>query len=128
MQKQQKNQARPGPKGSTSRTAQQESVVFPDVVSSDALGIYSDEELFGRLRRVEGDLQKVVDAHLDLDLRPWERELAYAQRELQIRRERRETHERYRRQLEKEFAEAEYGLPSADLDNTRFLRLAGVIN
>lgn len=92
----------------------------------DALGAIPDEELINRLRGLEEDRGKVLDAHLDPKL--WEEEVAYIRRELQIRRSRREAHDKYVRQLEKEYAEAEANLPVADLDNTHFLRIVGEIN
>lgn len=90
------------------------------------MGATPDEELINRLRSLEEDRQKVLDTHQDP--RPWEEEVAYIRRELQIRRERRAAHERYVRQLEKEYVESEANLPVADLDNTHFLRLVGEIN
>lgn len=101
-------------------------VGFPEVANMDALGIISDEELVTRLRSLEDDRAKVLDAHLDPRL--WEDEVAYVRREMQVRRTRRETHERYVRTLEREFADAEVGLPNADLDNSQFLRLVGEIS
>lgn len=92
----------------------------------DALGAIPDEELINRLRGLEEDRNKVLDAHLDS--RAWEEEVAYIRRELQIRRSRREAHDRYVRQLEQEYAESERNLPVADLDNTHFLRIVGEIN
>lgn len=83
----------------------------------------SDEELINRLHSLEEDRQKVLDANLAA--RPWEEEVAYIKRELQIRWARREAHDRYVRQLEKEFVESEANLPMADLDNSHFLRLVG---
>lgn len=92
----------------------------------DTLGAVPDDELITRLRSLEEDRIKVLDAHLDA--RQWEEEVAYIRRELQIRRSRREAHQNFVRQLEREFAEAEANLPVADLDNTHFLRIVGEIN
>ncbi len=101
-------------------------VAFPEVANIDVLAIAQDEELVSRLRSLEDDRTKVLDAHLDPKL--WEEEVAYLRREMQIRRSRREAHERYVRTLEREYADSEVGLPNADLDNSQFLRLIGEIS
>lgn len=108
------------------RPSRRGSIAIPDIVTIDVMGATPDEELINRLRSLEEDRQKVLDTHQDP--RPWEEEVAYIRRELQIRRERRAAHERYVRQLEKEYVESEANLPVADLDNTHFLRLVGEIN
>lgn len=114
------------PSATPARPSRRGSVATPDIVTIDAMGATPDEELINRLRSLEEDRQKVLEAHQDP--RPWEEEVAYIRRELQIRRDRRAAHERYVRQLEKEYAESEANLPVADLDNTHFLRLVGEIN
>lgn len=98
----------------------------PSLVDIDTLGAMQDDELVARFRAVDDDRLKVVNA--GLDARPWEEELAYARREMQIRRSRREAHDRYVRQLEREYQESEANLPVADLDNTNFLRIIGELN
>lgn len=122
MQKNRKRFASPP----QARSSRRYPVALPDVVSIDVLGTLGDEELFNRLKSLEEARQKVLEAHLDP--RQWEEEVAYIRRELQIRRQRRDLHVQYVRQLEKEFAESEAGLPVADLDNTHFLRLVGELN
>lgn len=114
------------PSPSQARPSRRYPVAVPDIVNSDALGAINDEELINRLRGLEEDRQKVLDAHLDS--RAWEEEVAYIRRELQIRRSRREAHDLYVRQLEREYADSERNLPVADLDNTHFLRIVGEIN
>lgn len=121
----QKNRKR-SPSPPQARSSRRYPVALPDVVSIDAMAALPDEELINRLRSLEEDRQKVLDAHLVA--RPWEEEVAYIRRELQIRRTRREAHDRYVRQLEREFAESEANLPVADLDNSHFLRLVGEWN
>ncbi len=101
-------------------------VSFPETTNIDVLSIVTDEELISRFRSIDDDRIKVLDAHLDP--RQWEEEIAYLRREMQIRRSRREAHERYSRQLEREYADSEVGLPQADLDNSHFLRLVGEIS
>ena len=123
----QKNWKRASTQLSTSpRAGRRYPVSIPDVMTTDELGIIVDEELIDRLRRLEEDRQKVVD--VVLDARPWEEEIAYVRRELQIRRTRREMHDRYVKQLESEYSRSEADLPSADLDNSRFLRIVGEIS
>ncbi len=117
----------PGPSSAhPSRLQCRSPVALPDVVSSDTLGAINDEELINRLRYLEEGRQKVLDAHLDPKL--WEEEVAYIQREMQIRCTRRDAHDQYMRLLEREYAESEKNLPVADLDNTHFLRIVGEFN
>ena len=92
----------------------------------DDIAIISDEELYERLRVLEADRDRALTNHFEPNL--WEIELAYLQREAQLRRVRRNAHEHYVKQIEREFAAAEAAAPVADLDNTHFLRMAGVIN
>lgn len=101
-------------------------VAVPDVINMDAMGAISDDELISRVRSLEEDRNKILDAHLDP--RTWEEEIAYIRRELQIRYARRDAHVRYIKQLEREYAGSENNLPVADLDNTHFLRIIGKIN
>lgn len=98
----------------------------PNVVSVDDLAVMPDDDLIVRLRSLEEDRQKVIDVLLDP--RPWEEEVAYIKRELQIRRARHEAHDLYVKELEREAAASEANLPVADLDNSRFLRLVGEMN
>ena len=98
-------------------------VPVPVVVSMDTMAAMPDEELINNLRSLEDDRQRLFAT--DQDATPWEVELAYIRRELQIRRERRVAHERYSKFLEREYVESESNLPVADLDNSYFLRLVG---
>lgn len=112
------SQARPAPR--------RHSNAPPAIVDTDTLGTMSDDELVTRHRTIDEDRLKVIG--MGADPRPWEDELAYSRREMQIRRSRREAHDKYVRQLEREYQDAEANLPSADLDNTNFLRAIGVMN
>lgn len=67
----------------------------PEVVCMDDIGYYSDELLVERMTRLENEKNRVSDAKLDPML--WEVELAYLQREKQIRQTRAERHEAYMR-------------------------------
>ncbi len=101
-------------------------IALPDIVNVDDMSVFSDDELGARCRMLEDDRQKVVNS--DFDPKPWEEEIAYVKREMQIRYERREAHARYVKQLDREFSESEASLPQADLDNTNFLRAIGELN
>lgn len=122
----QKNRQRSPQPATQGRPQRRYPVAVPDVVNMDATAITPDAELIERLRSLEEGRGKVLDAHLDPRL--WEEEVAYVRRELQVRRSRREAHDRYIKQLEQEYAESERNLPVADLDNTHFLRIVGEIN
>jgi hypothetical protein len=78
-----------------------------------------DEDVYGRLNALEADRVKVVESRLDA--RPWEEEIAYIRREIQLRRGRREAHEAFIREQARLFAEEERDLPAADFDNLKFV-------
>jgi len=117
---------------STQQYMRQETQIFPavvpNIVSYDELAVMSDDDVIGRLRVLEDDRNKVLNASMDPRL--WENELAYIKRELQIRRSRREAHDEYCYALEREYGTDQYedDLPVADLDNSYFLRLVGEMN
>ena len=67
----------------------------PEIVCMDDIGYYSDDLLHERMTRLESEKNRVVEARLDTTL--WEVELAYLQREKQIRQTRLEKHEAYMR-------------------------------
>ena len=71
----------------------QHSVELPVIVTIDVLAGASDSELRSR----NNDLENEKDSMLrdGYDPRPWEVELAYVQREIDIRRNRMYMHERY---------------------------------
>lgn len=102
------------------------SITLPDVVNMDDLAVLTDEELYARSRLLDEDRQYMFNA--GAVSRPWEEELAYVKRELMLRKSRRDAHEAYVRQIEREFQEQERNLPMADMDNTQFLRAVGEIN
>lgn len=88
----------------------------------DDLAVMSDDDLFGRYRELD-EHRKCADEML-VDARQWEEELAYTQRELAIRRHRRELHGRWLRQEAEYFAHSEDGLPVFDFDNSAFVYAA----
>lgn len=116
----------PSPSLLTSRPQRRQAIAPPDIAHMDVLAVTPDEELIKQLRALEDERNRVLESHQDP--RPWEEEVAYIRRELQVRRGRREAHDVYVRQLEREYAEAEANLPVADLDNTNFLRIIGELN
>jgi hypothetical protein len=64
-----------------------------DVVSIDDLALFSEEEISDRLNKCKSEMGKRTG---DWSWKErWETELAYAQRELQIRHERRMAHQAY---------------------------------
>lgn len=115
---------------SSQQSSKRRAIARPEIVNIDVLALLSDEELIARLHVLEDDRTKVLEHEgvFGTDPRPWEEEIAYVRRELQVRRIRREKHDRYLKILEWEYAQEEANLPVADLDNTNFLRLVGEIN
>jgi len=100
-------------------------IPVPLQANVDELGIALEEDLFASLRSLEEGRQKVIDVHMDP--RPWEEELAYVKRELQMRKIRREAHSKYL-DMTDDYSESEANLPFADLDNSAFLKLVGEWN
>ncbi len=100
-------------------------VAVPDVISNDELDTMQDAEVISRLNCLLSDRDKVLAA--DMDARVWEEEISYYRRQLHIRKTRRDAHDSYIYALEQESANSvpEHSLPSADLDNSRFVRLHG---
>jgi hypothetical protein len=94
---------------------------LPENVDVDVLGLMLDEDLVVRFRALDDARNQVIDARMDP--RPWEEEIAYVRREQQIRRVRRDAHDRYVRSFEREYSDSESGLPFADLDNSSFTDL-----
>jgi hypothetical protein len=94
-------------------------VAVPEVINMDILAGMMDEDVYGRLNALEADRVKVVESRLDA--RPWEEEIAYIRREIQLRRGRREAHEAFIREQARLFAEEERDLPAADFDNLKFV-------
>lgn len=121
MQKNRKHSPSSTPTPTQEMSSNHYPVALPHVVSIDALAVLTDEELNKRFFFLEMDRYNVMSA--GLVTRHWEEEIAYVQRELQIRRTRREAHDRYVHQLECEHSASEAYLPVADLDNSHFLRL-----
>lgn len=66
-----------------------------EVVSSDDLAIYSEEELAARASRLREEMHSRHVAPYSSDAAPWEVELAYIQREQGIRQQRKVLHRQY---------------------------------
>lgn len=67
----------------------------PDVVNMDDLAYIADDELEGRVAYLFSERDRAVS--MDVDVRPWEEEICYVQREMRIRLSRRAAHDRYMR-------------------------------
>lgn len=107
---------------SSFRNSSRYPVSLPEVVSLDVLGAMLDEDLIARLRALSEGVRAVFES--GLDLRPWETEIAYVRREMQLREGRRGRHERWLREEAQAFARAEVGLPPGDFDNSAFVYAA----
>lgn len=97
----------------------------PDIISIDVLGTMQDEELIKRLDTMY-DGRNAAFKNRRASVTPWEVEISYVRRELQLRRERRQAHDAYVKEVDAEHKasqQAEKYLPSADLDNTKFMFL-----
>lgn len=98
----------------------------------DVLALFTDEELYARQKMIGTERSKLLHGQqgyvTEDDVRAWDDELAYVARELQIRHVRRNAHAEYVRQCEIDFTSAEANAPTADLDNTGFLRSIGMLN
>ena len=93
-------------------------VSVPEVVNMDALSVISDDDLSNRAQAITSDRAKVIDSGNDPLL--WEIELCYTQREFQMRRSRREMHEKFMKDQSKISFDDESELPSAEFDNLRY--------
>lgn len=70
-----------------------------EVKSIDELAVMSEEELQGREYSLQDDLRSKRLAPLSSEASPWETELAYVQREQEIRRARKSRHREYMEKL-----------------------------
>jgi len=95
---------------------------LPEVISIDVIGTMLDEDVNVRLRLIEEERFKVMDA--GGDVRPWEEEVAYLRREQQLRRGRRESHSEWLRSEQEWFDKYEASLPAGDFDNSAYVYAA----
>lgn len=68
---------------------------LPAVVSMETLSYATDDDLERHLSYLHSEKERAYRG--EYDLRPWEVEICYVERELQIRHDRRNAHERYLR-------------------------------
>lgn len=97
---------------------------LPTVVNSDDIEVLTDEDLMENIVKLSKERSQVFEERADT--RPWDEELCYFRRELQLRRKRRELHDEYEKKLSEELQELykqEELLPRADIDNTQFVVL-----
>jgi len=71
------------------------SMDLPNVVDMDTLAYATDEELDRHHSYLHNERERA--ARFDYDFRPWDDEICYVQREIQIRTSRRFAHERFLR-------------------------------
>jgi hypothetical protein len=107
---------------STQRVRKEPPCPLPTPMTCDELSMLLDDELVDRFRSLDNDREKVIAVKFDAT--PWETEICYVRREMQLRRIRREHHDLYLKQLDREADEAflaEDKYPVADLDNSSFM-------
>jgi hypothetical protein len=73
-------------------------IPVPDIQNMDEVANYADEYLLDRLKRLEAEKNQLLE--LRCDSTPWEVELAYLQREQQMRQVRFEKHTQYMKDLD----------------------------
>lgn len=111
-----------GHDSSTNNRSNRNQPTHPEILDLDVLGTMLDEDLNHRLRTLEADLERVRNSCVDP--RPWEEEIAYARREQQIRRVRRDAHIKYVHDTEVASARLEDSLPAGDFDNSAYVYAA----
>jgi len=94
----------------------------PQVYDIDMLSTMLDEELSDLVHSLENDRMIVLEARFDP--RFWEEEVAYARREQQLRRNRRESHDRYLSLCVDQSDVSEDDLPQGDFDNSAYVYAA----
>ena len=70
-------------------------IELPDVLNMDDIGYASDEAIIDRVRCLEVERNRVLD--MRYDAQPWEVELAYLEREVQLRKTRSQKHDEFLR-------------------------------
>ena len=71
----------------------QRTIEYPEMIDVDVLTYMMDEDVDRRCRYLQHD--RDIAARAGLDLYSWDVEICYAQRESQLRHDRREAHSRY---------------------------------
>lgn len=96
-----------------------------DCISSDVLAAMSDEELIQRRQDLDALHDKLTKAHCN-DVQALEVELAFVQREFQLRHARHEQHGKYVSAMNEDMVgilASESSLPNVDFSNVDFVRL-----
>jgi hypothetical protein len=70
-------------------------IEMPEVLNMDDIGYASDEAIIDRVRHLEVERNRVLD--MRYDAQPWEVELAYLEREVQLRKTRSQKHDEFLR-------------------------------
>lgn len=92
----------------------------PEVMNMDHLATLLDDELYSHANAMEHGRARAYDQRHDTF--PWEQEIAYARREIQIRNLRRDAHERYTASLSRQYVSDERNLPYfQESDNRKFM-------
>jgi hypothetical protein len=92
-------------------------VAIPEIINMDVLSVMLDDEVYDLSYSLESDRMQVLKA--GMDTRPWDVELAYVKRELQLRRTRKEAHEKFLRLEDAQRLRAMYeedSLPDANFE------------
>lgn len=76
-------------------------VPLPEVVDIDSLSYTNDEDLLRRLDNLYSEKEKAYVANFDLS--PWEIEICYVQRELEIRDNRKFFHDKFLKENQHRF-------------------------
>ena len=95
-------------------------------VPEDVIALMQDDELFESLRTAAARLETAWKMFNPSLCKSWEEEICYLQREIQLRKDRRQEHQKYLRLEDlamRRERDTEHMLPAADLDNSRFFIL-----
>jgi hypothetical protein len=98
---------------------------LPPRANMDDLSALQDEELIRRLDTLHEGRGHFLKARTSAQ--PWEEEICFIKRELQLRRGRRAAHDEYSKQVDVDNRASqrdEKWLPAADLDNSKFMFLS----
>lgn len=80
-------------KKSTNHSNYRQHMELPESVNMDVLAYCNDEELENHINFLNSERDRAIN--FNVDPRPWEEEICYAQRELRMRNVRRFMHDKY---------------------------------
>lgn len=97
---------------------------LPPIINVDVIALFSDDELSTHTHGLHAQRSQLDP---NQDPKPWDVEIAYAQRELNLRQIGREMHEKYYMDNEYVFENdtCEDSWPSGDFDNSKFINPFG---